>query len=81
MKAIINALKKNQAYFRKGDRIWGRVIKNNFSEEVTFEEIVSTGKNENEIINVLYQFNILKLYIWVLMCPWCTERNESMLER
>lgn len=47
VKAIINALKKNQAYFRKGDRICGRVIKYNFSEEVTFEEIVSTGKKEN----------------------------------
>ena len=63
VKTIINALKKNQAYFRKVDRICGRVIKYNFSEEVTFEEIVSTGKNENEIIYVLYQFNILKLYI------------------
>lgn len=63
VKAIINALKKNQAYFRKGDRICSRVIKYNFSEEVTFEEIVSTGKNENEIIYVLYQFYILKLYI------------------
>lgn len=48
---------------KRGDRIWSRVIKYSFSEEVTFEEMVSTWKSENEIMYVVYQFYIETVYL------------------
>ena len=55
--------RKIKQILKKGDRIWSRVIKYSFSEEVTFEDMVSTWKSENEIMYVLYQFYIETVYL------------------